>query len=307
MDLVISLNKPKDITSREATTEVKKILKAKKAGHTGTLDPSATGVLLICVNKATRLASYLSSLDKEYKTVMKLGEATDTQDAEGSVIKKTDSIEFDNNLIKTTLLSFKGETLQIPPMFSAIKYRGRPLYKYAKKGTDIPREPRKIHIHHIELLSIKPPFVSFTAICSKGTYIRTLCNDIGEKLGAGAHLFKLERVAIGPFSINESRSIEELKSLNLSPFESSQLLFPAKGIYTMDNALSWMPELKIKESMIKNVKNGIPINVNAFPVLNDKFKTAQGIKIKSPDSKFLAIGKFSPDRNEIKMEVVLGA
>ncbi|MEK6527914.1 MAG: tRNA pseudouridine(55) synthase TruB [Nitrospirota bacterium] len=307
MDLVINLNKPKDITSREATTEIKRILKAKKAGHTGTLDPSATGVLLICINKATRLASYLSSLDKEYKTVMKLGEATDTQDAEGTVIKKTDSGEIDENLIENTLLSYKGEILQIPPMFSAIKYKGRPLYEYAKKGIDIHREPRKIHIHHIELLSIKPPFVSFTAICSKGTYIRTLCNDIGEKLGVGAHLFKLERLAIGPFSINQSRSIEELKSLNLSPSDSGQPLFPAKGIYTMDSALSWMPELKIKEYMIKNVKNGIPVNVNAFTILNDNFKTAPGIKIKSPGGEFLAVGRFSQDRNEIKMDVVFGA
>lgn len=303
MDLVISLNKPKDITSREAATEVKKILKAKKAGHTGTLDPSATGVLLICINKATRLASYLSSLDKEYKTVMKLGEATDTQDAEGNVIKKTNSGEIDENLIENTLLSYKGEILQIPPMFSAIKHKGKPLYKYAKKGVDIPREPRKIHIRNIELLDINLPFVSFTATCSKGTYIRTLCNDIGEKLGVGAHLFRLERLAIGPFSINQSRSIEELKSLNLS----GQLRFPAKGIYTMDSALSWMPELKIKEYMIKNVKNGIPVNVNAFTSLNDNFKTAPGIKIKSPGGEFLAVGRFSQERNEIKMDVVLGA
>ena len=307
MDLVINLNKPKGITSREAATEVKKRFKAKKTGPTGTLDPSATGVLLICINKATRLASYLSSLDKEYKTVMKLGEATDTQDAEGNVIKKTDSIEFDNNLIKNTLLSFKGEILQIPPMFSAIKYKGRPLYKYARKGIDIPREPRKIRIHNIELLSIKPPFVSFTAICSKGTYIRTLCNDIGEKLGTGAHLFKLERISIGPFSINESRSIDELKSLNLNHLDTGQLRFPDKGIYTMDSALSWMPELKIKESMVKNIKNGIPVKVNAFTIFNDNFKTAPGIKIKSPDGGFLAIGRFSPDRNEIKMDIVFGA
>lgn len=301
MDLIINLNKPKGITSQDATLKVKKILKAKKAGHTGTLDPTATGILLICINKATRLASYFSSLDKEYKALIKLGEATDTLDAQGNVIKKSDRIRVDETVIKNTLKSFEGKILQRPPMFSALKYKGTPLYKYAKKGIDIPRKPRKVHIHHIELLNINLPFVSFMTVCSKGTYIRTLCDDIGKKLGIGAHLFELERTAIDPFKIKDAMSIEELSP---DPIKN-------RSIYTMDSALSWMPELKIKESLVKGVKNGTPIKISDCPDFLDSsgtsrndLMTAAGIKIKSPDGEFLAVGSFLAGKNVVKMDVV---
>ncbi len=308
MDLIINVNKPKGISSQGATTQVKKILKAKKAGHTGTLDPTATGVLLICINKATRLTSYISALDKEYKTVMKLGEVTDTQDTEGSVIEKTDRIKVNRTQIENALKSFEGETLQRPPMFSAIKYKGTPLYKYARKGIDIPRESRKVYIRNIELLNIEFPFVSFKTICSKGTYIRTLCNDIGKKLGTGAHLFELERTAIGRFNINDSLSFEALADIvneggacTVGKKASSEL---SSGVYTMGNALSWMPDLKIKESLVKAVKNGSSINASLFTDFPDDLKTAVGIKIKSPDGKFLAVGRFSARKNAVKMDVV---
>lgn len=310
MDLIINLNKPKGITSQDATSKVKKILKAKKAGHTGTLDPGATGVLLVCINKATRLAPYLSSLDKEYKAVMKLGETTDTQDADGNIIEKSDGIEVDEITIKNTLKTFKGKILQRPPMFSALKYKGRPLYKYAKRGIDIPRKPRTVNIHHIKLLNINLPFVSIETVCSKGTYIRTLCDDIGKKLGIGAHLFKLERTAIGPFNIRDSLSIEDLVDIahqrGINPVRKKAPLELSNGVYTMDTALSWMPELKIKESLIKGVKNGAPIKINHYPDLHDDLKTAIGIRIKSPDGELLAIGSFSADNNIIRMDVVFG-
>ena len=296
MDLIINLNKPKGITSQKATTEVKKLLKAKKAGHAGTLDPAATGVLLICINRATRLASYFSSLDKEYNAVIKLGETTDTQDSQGIVIEKTDRIEVDETLIKNTLKSFEGEIMQEPPMYSALKYEGKPLYKYARKGIDIPRNPRKVHIYFIKVLNINIPFVSFKTVCSKGTYIRTLCDDIGKKLGTGAHLFELERTAIGPFRLEDSMKID-----NLGPAPIKN-----RGVYTMDSALSWMPELKIKESQIKAVRNGAPINTRLCSDFSDNLKNAQGIKIKSPDNEFLAIGSFSAGKNMVKMDVVFG-
>jgi tRNA pseudouridine55 synthase len=305
MDLIISLNKPKGITSHGATVKVKRIFKTKKAGHTGTLDPIATGVLLICINRATRLSSYFSSFDKEYKAVMKLGEITNTQDADGTVIEKNDRIEVDETMIKNTLKSFEGEILQKPPMFSALKYKGKPLYKYAKRGINISLEPRKTYIHHIEFLNMAVPFVCFRVVCSKGTYIRTLCNDIGEKLGTGAHLFELERIAIGPFSISDSLSIEELNSIDLSYLFEKGGKFP-KGIYAIDSALSWMPELKIEESLIKDVKNGVAVNINRFGDFPDALKIAAGIKIKSPDGELLAIGSFSRDKNAVRMDVVFG-
>ncbi|MBI5674943.1 MAG: tRNA pseudouridine(55) synthase TruB [Nitrospirae bacterium] len=299
MDLIISLNKPKDITSQDAVTRVKKILKFKKAGHTGTLDPMATGLLLVCINKATRLASYFLNLDKEYRAVMKLGEATDTQDAYGKIISKTDHIDVDKAVIEETIKSFKGNILQQPPMFSALKHEGEPLYKLARKGIEIERESREVNIYDIELLDINMPYVTFRAACSKGTYIRTLCDDIGKKLGVGAHLSELERTKIGTFRIEESLYIEELQSLNLNEPDN-------KGVYTMDEALSWMPELKINEEMIKAVMHGNPIKITEELVFSVAMKTALGIRIKSPDGSLLAIGSYSAEKNIVKMDVVFG-
>lgn len=296
MDIILNLNKPKGITSQEAVTNIKKILRVKKAGHTGTLDPLATGVLLICINRATRLASYFSSLDKEYKAVMKLGETTDTHDTEGNIIAQKDIGNISNTLIINVLKSFEGKISQIPPIFSALKHKGKPLYEYARKGIAISPEPRMVTVYNIELLKIEMPFISFKVRCSKGTYIRTLCNDIGEKLGIGAHLFELERLAIGNFNIQDSLSIEELKSTNI------ELLH--KGIYTIDAALSWMPELKIRESIVKSVMHGAPIKISDCPDLLDNLKDANILKIKSPDGEFLAIGRFLPNKDIIKMDLV---
>lgn len=297
MDILISINKPKGITSHDAVTKVKKMLKVKKAGHTGTLDPLATGLLIVCVNRATRLASYFSDLDKEYKAVMKLGETTDTQDACGKVIEQKEVINIDNSLIEDTMKSFEGTILQQPPMFSALKHKGKSLHKYAREGIEIERKPREINILRIDILDISLPYVTFKALCSKGTYIRTLCHDAGQKLGTGAHLFELERTAVGPFRIEDSLTLEELKSV--SEGEKAD-----KGFYTMDEAMSWLPEFKINESMLKSVLHGNPVKLdNMKPV--DEIKTAAGIKIKSPDGALLAIGSYSAVTNEIKMDVVL--
>ncbi len=294
MDLIIALNKPKDITSQDAVTKVKKILKVKKAGHTGTLDPMATGLLLVCINRATRLASYFSNLPKEYRAVMKLGETTDTQDAYGKILAKNDKIEIGNTIIEECLKSFKGRIFQHPPMYSALKHEGQPLYKLARKGIEVDRELREVSIYEIGLLNINSPYVTFRVACSKGTYIRTLCDDIGKKLGVGAHLFELERTAIGPFRIASSLTIEELISININEPDG-------KGVFTMDSALSWMPALKIDDAAIKAVKHGNPIRILT---LSDDCKKAEGIRIKSPDDEFLAVGSFSPEKNIIKMDVV---
>jgi tRNA pseudouridine55 synthase len=300
MDLIISLNKPKDITSQAAVSAVKKILRVKKAGHTGTLDPMATGLLLVCLNRATRLAKYLSPFDKDYNVVMKLGEATDTQDAYGIVIEEFNVIDINTVLIKETLNSFKGRTLQTPPMFSALKHNGKPLYKYAREGIDIARKQREVDIVRIELLGIELPFVRFNVTCSKGTYIRTLCDDIGKKLGVGAHLFDLKRTAIGRFSLSDGLEIEELKSVGPEPIER-------KGIYTMDSALSWMPELKVNGQMIRAVTHGNPVTADNLLNISDGLRSAPWIRIKSPDGKLLSIGRFDKERQMIKMDIVFGS
>jgi tRNA pseudouridine55 synthase len=294
MDLIIALNKPKDITSQDAVTRAKRILKIKKAGHTGTLDPMATGLLLVCMNRATRIASYFSSLNKEYRAVMKLGEATDTQDAYGKIISKTDKVEIERPVISEALESFRGGILQMPPMHSALKYEGQPLYKLARQGIEVERKLREVTIYDINLLNVSSSYVTFHVACSKGTYIRTLCDDIGKKLGVGAHLFELERTAIGPFRIEDSLSFDELKNVDIN--EAG-----IKGIYSMDKALSWMPELKIDDVTLRAVKHGNPIRI---ATLSDAYYKAEGIRIKSPDGDLLAVGSYSPDRNIIKMDVV---
>jgi tRNA pseudouridine55 synthase len=299
MDIIISLNKPKDITSQEAVTKVKKILRVRKAGHTGTLDPMATGLLLICLNKATRLASYFSDLDKEYRAVMKLGEATDTQDAYGKIISKVENVNVSIGAIEEAVRSFKGSILQQPPMFSALKHEGEPLYKLARKGIEIERKSREVNVYDIELLDITIPYISFRVACSKGTYIRTLCDDIGKKLGVGAHLCELERTKIGTFKIEESLSFEDLKGMNIEKPDK-------KGVYTIDEALSWMPELQIDEEMMRAVSHGNPIKIKEVMNLSDVLKTSSGIRIKSSDGHLLAIGSYSAEKNIVKMDVVFG-
>lgn len=296
MDIIISLNKPKDITSQDAVTKVKKILKVKKAGHTGTLDPMATGLLMVCVNRATRLASYFTGLDKEYKAVMKLGETTDTQDACGKILETTDDIHVGRELIADTLQSFTGTILQQPPMFSALKHKGERLYKFARKGVEIERKSREITIYNIELLDVSLPYVTFKTRCSKGTYIRTLCDDIGKQLGTGAHLFGLERTAIGAFSIGDSLTLEELRAVS----QGDEI---SKGIYSMDEALSWLPEFLVKEESVKSIMNGNPIMLdNMRP--DDTLRTAAGIRIKSRAGDLLAVGSYFDIKNSIKMDVV---
>jgi tRNA pseudouridine55 synthase len=297
VDILISINKPKDITSHDAVASVKRILNVKKAGHTGTLDPLATGLLIICINRGTRLASYFSGLDKEYKSVMKLGETTDTQDAYGKIIAQSNINNVDNDLIEDTITSFEGTSLQHPPMFSALKHKGQSLYKYARQGIEVERSHREITIHSVRLIDINLPYVTFKVRCSKGTYIRTLCNDIGEKLGVGAHLLELERTAIGPFNLANSLTLDELKSV--SDGERAD-----KGFYTMYEALSWMPEFRIQESMVKAVIHGNPIQLGVLRLAED-LKTAAGTRIVSPAGDLLAIGSYSPGNNEIKMDVVL--
>jgi tRNA pseudouridine55 synthase len=296
MDLIINLNKPLDITSHDAVSKVKRILKAKKVGHAGTLDPMATGVLIICVNRATRLASYFSDQDKEYRAVMKLGEATDTHDAYGTVIEKKSTLDIDEEDIKNALLSLNGTILQNPPMFSALKHKGTPLYKLARKGIEVERRAREITIREIELLDIDLPCVTFRTLCSKGTYIRTICDDVGKKLGTGAHLFQLERTAVGEFHISNSVTIEEL--------DADKEKIDLKGIYSMDEALAWMPEVKINASLVGSVKNGAPLRADQCDISSHELKTAKGIRIKSPENKLLAIGIYSEGKDVIRMNVV---
>lgn len=291
MNIVINLNKDYGITSHDAVSAVKKLFKVRKAGHAGTLDPIATGVLLICLNEATKISKFLSDMQKEYIITIKLGESTDTYDTEGKVIKQFNISDFRFQIddIKKIIQKFIGEIEQVPPMYSAIKVSGKPLYKLARRGIEIERRPRRVNIHSIDILSFELPFLKLKVTCSKGTYMRSLCNDIGNALGVGAHMVELVRTKIGQFSIENSAKIGEL------PHKTTSL-------YSMDFALKHLPEIMLEGDNLKRAKNGNPIiYATDFPI--HEYTHLHFVKLKDNKGQFFGIGKIT--KNLIKIERLL--
>jgi len=213
MNGLLIINKPKGWTSHDVVAKLRGLLGVRKIGHTGTLDPDATGVLCICIGKATKLADYLSEVDKEYRAIMKLGVITDTQDATGKVLNETVSFNITREDAEEAFRKFSGKIVQIPPMYSAIKVGGVPLYRLARKGKEIPRKPREVFIRDIKLLDFSVPLIKFDVTCSKGTYIRTLCADIGNYLGVGAHMWSLDRLRSGDYTLKDALNIEDVERL----------------------------------------------------------------------------------------------
>lgn len=209
MDGILNVLKPPGMTSFDVVAYLRGLLKEKKIGHTGTLDPGAVGVLPICIGKATKTIQYLTDEDKAYRAELTLGITTDTQDSHGNVLKVCD-VNLDEKVIQDAIMSFVGEYNQIPPMFSAVRVEGRKLYELAREGVTIERKPRKVTIHSIDIIYIKDNKALFDVVCSKGTYIRTLCSDIGEKLGCGGHMSFLVRTRAGRFELSDSLTLEEI-------------------------------------------------------------------------------------------------
>ena len=203
IDGIINIYKEKGYTSHDVVAKLRGILKQKKIGHTGTLDPDAEGVLPVCLGKATRLCEFLTDKVKTYETVMRLGLSTDTQDISGTVLKERD-VTVSEQQLREIVSSMLGDSMQIPPMFSAIKVNGKKLYELAREGVEIERKPRPITVYELEILSIEFPYVSMRITCSKGTYIRTICHDIGEKASCGACMAKLTRTKVSCFDIKDS-------------------------------------------------------------------------------------------------------
>jgi tRNA pseudouridine55 synthase len=296
MNIVLNLNKPKDITSQQAVIKVKKIFSAKKAGHAGTLDPLATGVLLVCLNEGTKITGFLSDLDKEYVTRIKVGERTDTYDSTGRIIEKKNSNHLTKKDIQEVLKKFTGQIKQIPPMYSAIKVRGKPLYKLARRGEDIQRPERMVNIYSIDLLDFDIPYLDLKVTCSKGTYIRTLCNDIGNDLGVGAHICSLERTRIGEFRVEDSVSIEELKN-KFEGNSAKRITTPLRvkeACHSIDSALSHLKEIILDKDSFYRVKNGMTIiaPIKAFIKNSETIYINQYIRLKSPENILFGIGKM---------------
>jgi len=284
MNGVIVVDKPKGLTSSCLLNLVKKILNIKKAGHTGTLDPFATGVLPICFNEATKLIPYFDEEYKEYYGKLQLGVETDTLDETGEVINKITVGKIEKSDILECLYSFKGSILQIPPMYSALKINGVRLYRIARKGEIIGRKPREIYIDKIELISFESPFIEFYVRCTKGTYIRSLAHDIGNKLGYGACLNELKRVSSGQFKLNDSYKLNDIEERKFKIKSINELLTNYSSVM-VDNDLEKV--IRQGKKLLKKYFDNIDIpylKINEKIVINNGIQTFAILKaLKSSD------------------------
>ena len=213
-DGVLLVDKPAGLTSHDVVDRVRRHFGFKKVGHCGTLDPAATGLLILVLERATKLQDRLMSDDKAYEGTMLLGISTDSQDADGQIIAEKPVPALTAEDIERVFAGFRGDIQQVPPMVSAVKHQGTPLYKLARKGKIVEREPRLVHIYDLRVLQLELPRIKFRAVCTKGTYVRTLCSDIGDALGCGAHLFELRRIRSGKFDVKDAHALDEILKRN---------------------------------------------------------------------------------------------
>lgn len=245
MDGILLVNKRIGWTSRDVVNKIMRIFRTKKVGHTGTLDPFASGLLIITINKGTKISSYLEGLDKSYIAEVCLGKSTDTLDLTGNVIdEKEVNLPIDKDALNNALLSFIGDIKQVPPMYSAIKIDGEELYKKARRGEVVERKERDVHISSIDILSIVDNTFTMKVDCSKGTYIRSLGTDIADKLGYGGHLTKLTRTRVGKYLLENAKDVEELNE---------------EDIISINDALSYMDTRVVYGEWEKRARNGVPL------------------------------------------------
>ncbi|MBQ9757404.1 MAG: tRNA pseudouridine(55) synthase TruB [Clostridia bacterium] len=257
MDGIINVNKPLGITSHDVVYRLRKILGIKKIGHTGTLDPDASGVLPMCVGKGTKLADYLTARDKQYLAILKLGAFTDTQDASGEILESFE-VRVTEKEVRDAVRKFVGDIMQIPPMYSAIKIDGKKLYELAREGKTVEREPRQITIRNIEIRNIdfEKNTVEMLVDCSKGTYIRTLCNDVGAELGCGGYMAALKRTKSGRFDIGESFTLDEIAERA----EKNDFSF----MVPVGEAIPEYKKIVLADKNAQRVRNGIKISVEGL-------------------------------------------
>ncbi|EJG1063609.1 tRNA pseudouridine(55) synthase TruB [Vibrio parahaemolyticus O1] len=263
---VILLDKPTGISSNDALQKVKRIYFAEKAGHTGALDPLATGMLPLCLGEATKFSQFLLDSDKRYRVIAKLGERTNTSDSDGEVVE-TRPVDVTLEKLEACIEKFRGESDQVPSMFSALKYQGKPLYEYARKGIEVPRESRKITVYEIVLHRFEGDEVEMEVHCSKGTYIRTIVDDLGEMLGCGAHVTMLRRTAVAKYPYEKMVTLEQLNELleqaHREEIAPRELLDPL--LMPMDTAVEDLPEVNLIPELADMVQHGQPVQVLGAP------------------------------------------
>ncbi|OOF65999.1 tRNA pseudouridine(55) synthase TruB [Rodentibacter sp. Ppn85] len=278
IDGVFLLDKPQGMSSNEIMQKVKRLFQANKAGHTGALDPLATGMLPICLGEATKFSQFLLDADKRYLVTAKLGERTDTSDADGQVVE-TRAVNVETPQILTALEQFRGDILQVPTMFSALKHQGKPLYEYARQGITVEREARPITIFELKFIEFHAPYLTLEVHCSKGTYIRTLVDDLGEVLGCGAHVTMLRRLAVADYPIEAMIGWEELQHL----VEKQDLALLDQHLLPTDTAVSKLPALHLNEAQSRSVGFGQRVKFN-----NDRNLQGQ-VRLFSAQNLFLGV------------------
>lgn len=281
---ILLLDKPKTFTSNGALQRVKRLYSAKKAGHTGSLDPEATGMLPICFGEATKFSQHLLDSSKSYTVTARLGEQTTTGDCEGDIIATKPVPSLSEQQLNAVLQSFAGEIEQIPPMFSAIKHQGRPLYELARKGIEIERKPRRITIFRIEFEAYANSDLRFNVHCTKGTYVRTLVEDIGNTIGCGGHVIELRRSSVDPYADSPMYSLEELESIANEAGHAGLL----KVLLPIETALQSFPSVKLSTAAAFYLRMGQA--VRAPFSLNAPF-----VRLLADDERFLGIGEVLAD------------
>ncbi len=290
---LLLLDKPLGISSNAALQRTKTLFQAQKAGHTGSLDNLATGLLPLCFGEATKVSGYLLDADKHYRAVCKLGETTTTADAEGDILHTRPAEHIQASDVEQALKAFRGDILQVPPMYSALKRNGQPLYKLAREGKTVEREARPVSIHHLEMLNFTAPLVEIDVHCTKGTYIRTLAEDIGEVLGCGAHLVQLRRLGVGDFSdMIDFETLQTVAEQGLQALD--EYLLP------VENALpqTW-PDIHLSLELTDWIKQGQAVQIAKAP-------SSGLMKLFDAQQRFIGIGEVQEDGRIKPKRLMLG-
>ena len=292
---ILLLDKPSGITSNEALQQVKRLFFAKKAGHTGSLDPLASGVLPICMGEATKVSAFLLDADKCYQVRCQLGVKTDTADAEGEVIETRPVEDYSDARIETVLEQFRGPIEQIPPMYSALKHEGQRLYKLARQGVEVEREPRPVDIHELSVTARGEDWLDIFVHCSKGTYVRTLVEDIGERLGCGAHVSRLRRTAVGPYGDDGLVTLEELEAIKARDKRATDDL-----LLTIETALTQWPGVNLSPDAAFYLRQGQAVLVPRAP-------TSGWVRLYEGEGTFLGMGEILDDGRVAPRRMMKGA
>ncbi|NLN07038.1 MAG: tRNA pseudouridine(55) synthase TruB [Firmicutes bacterium] len=279
MNGMLNILKPPGMTSHDVVAYIRRLAGIKRVGHAGTLDPGAAGVLPLCLGQATRVAEYMLSLPKKYRAELTLGATTDTEDAAGTVTVRKPVPVLTREAVERTLESFIGPRLQTPPMYSAVRAGGKRLYELARRGEEVKRRPRKIHIYDLQLLSLQGSRVMFDVACSRGTYVRTLCRKIAEALGTAGYMSFLLRTAVGPFLLEETLSLEEAAQLADKGLLASALL-------PIDYGLRHLPQAVLTDKEAERLQNG------AFIPYAGKLPAGCDIRVYRQDGRFLALAEM---------------